>query len=379
MINPFQYGGVVGKDAFCNREKELADLVKAMKNSERLFVYSERRIGKTSLIRQALERLPKRQFLSAYIDLWPTDGEESFAIASAKAIAESMASTADRMLETARQFFGRLTPLISADAAGNPQISFEFARSGIKTPDLVEVLSAPGKIAAKRERRVVIVFDEFQRILEYSSDLAERSLRTAIQNQKGVSYIFLGSRKHLIQKMFVDQSRPLYRAGGHYPLGPISTQDWLPFIRDRFRGSDKLISDSLIRSICQRTGGHPFYTQHLCHAIWEICETGSQVTEETIECATRLLLDRESYAYTALWESLAPNQRRFLMGIAGEPEGVKVFASDFLQRYNLRSPSNVQRAVEALLTRDVIDRSNGSYVIGDPFFKIWIKQAQSRT
>ena len=379
MINPFQYGGVVGKDAFCNRQKELADLVKAMKNSERLFVYSERRIGKTSLIRQALERLPKRQFLSAYIDLWPTDGEESFAIASAKAIAESMASTADRMLETARQFFGRLTPSISADAAGNPQISFEFARSGIKTPDLVEVLSAPGKIAAKRERRVVIVFDEFQRILEYSSDLAERSLRTAIQNQKGVSYIFLGSRKHLIQEMFVDQSRPLYRAGGHYPLGPISTQDWLPFIRDRFRGSDKLISDSLIRSICQRTGGHPFYTQHLCHAIWEICETGSQVTEETIECATRLLLDRESYAYTALWESLAPNQRRFLMGIAGEPEGVKVFASDFLQRYNLRSPSNVQRAVEALLTRDVIDRSNGSYVIGDPFFKIWIKQAQSRT
>ena len=379
MINPFQYGGVVGKDAFCNRQKELADLVKAMKNSERLFVYSERRIGKTSLIRQALERLPKRQFLSAYIDLWPTDGEESFAIASAKAIAESMASTADRMLETARQFFGRLTPLISADAAGNPQISFEFARSGIKTPDLVEVLSAPGKIAAKRERRVVIVFDEFQRILEYSSDLAERSLRTAIQNQKGVSYIFLGSRKHLIQEMFVDQSRPLYRAGGHYPLGPISTQDWLPFIRDRFRGSDKLISDSLIRSICQRTGGHPFYTQHLCHAIWEICETGSQVTEETIECATRLLLDRESYAYTALWESLAPNQRRFLMGIAGEPEGVKVFASDFLQRYNLRSPSNVQRAVEPLLTRDVIDRSDGSYVIGDPFFKIWIMQAQSRT
>ena len=379
MINPFQYGGVVGKDAFCNRQKELADLVKAMKNSERLFVYSERRIGKTSLIRQALERLPKRQFLSAYIDLWPTDGEESFAIASAKAIAESMASTADRMLETARQFFGRLTPLISADAAGNPQISFEFARSGIKTPDLVEVLSAPGKIAAKRERRVVIVFDEFQRILEYSSDLAERSLRTAIQNQKGVSYIFLGSRKHLIQEMFVDQSRPLYRAGGHYPLGPISAQDWLPFIRDRFRGSDKLISDSLIRSICQRTGGHPFYTQHLCHAIWEICETGSQVTEETIESATRLLLDRESYAYTALWESLAPNQRRFLMGIAGEPEGVKVFASDFLQRYNLRSPSNVQRAVEALLTRDVIDRSDGSYVIGDPFFKIWIMQAQSRT
>ncbi len=378
MINPFRYGGVVGKDAFCNRNKELTDLAKAMENGERLFVFSERRMGKTSLIRLVLEKLPKNQFLSAYVDLWPTDGEESFAIASAKAIAESMATTADRMLQAARQFFSSLTPSISADSAGNPQISFEFGKSGVTAPALEEVLSAPGKIAAKRNRTLVIVFDEFQRILEYNTDLTERSIRSAIQNQQEVSYIFLGSRKHLIQKMFVDQSRPLYRAGGHYPLGPIEARDWLPFIRQRFKKSDKEISNDLIRSICQRTGGHPFYTQHLCHAIWELCETGTKVAKETIESATWLLLDRENYAYTALWESLGLNQRRFLMGIAGEPEGVKVFAADFLQRYNLRSPGSVQRAVETLLTKDIIDRSNGSFVISDRFFKIWIDQAHSR-
>ncbi len=69
MINPFQYGGAVGRDAFCNRKKELGDLVNAMQNSERLFVYSERRIGKTSLIRLALTKLPKNRYLSAYVDL----------------------------------------------------------------------------------------------------------------------------------------------------------------------------------------------------------------------------------------------------------------------------------------------------------------------
>ncbi|MEJ2364071.1 MAG: ATP-binding protein [Deltaproteobacteria bacterium] len=375
MINPFRYGGVVGKDAFCNRKRELADLSKAMVNGERLFVYSERRMGKTSLIRLALKKLPKNQFLSAYIDLWPTDGEESFATTCAKAIAGSMSTTADRMLQAARQFFGRLTPSVSADSAGNPQISFELGKSGVTAPALEEVLAAPGKIAAKRNITLVIVFDEFQRILEYRNDSAERSIRSAIQNQQEVSYIFLGSRKHLIQKMFVDRSRPLYRAGGHYPLGPIEAKDWLPFIRERFTKYDKEISDNVIRSICQRTGGHPFYTQHLCHAIWELCETGTKATVETIDSATRLLLDRENYAYTALWESLGMNQRRFLIGIAGEPEGVKVFAADFLQRYNLRSPGSVQRAVETLLDKDVIDRSNGSFVIIDRFFKIWINQA----
>ena len=59
MKNPFQYGGVVGGAAFCNRKRELDDLVRAMENSEKLFVYSERRLGKTSLIRSALNALAK--------------------------------------------------------------------------------------------------------------------------------------------------------------------------------------------------------------------------------------------------------------------------------------------------------------------------------
>ncbi len=54
MRNPFEYGGVVSGEAFCNREKETSDLVRAMENGEKLFVFSERRYGKTSLVRAAL-------------------------------------------------------------------------------------------------------------------------------------------------------------------------------------------------------------------------------------------------------------------------------------------------------------------------------------
>lgn len=45
-INAFKYGGG-GPEAFCNRAQELHDLARAATNAERLFVYSERRIGKT--------------------------------------------------------------------------------------------------------------------------------------------------------------------------------------------------------------------------------------------------------------------------------------------------------------------------------------------
>jgi hypothetical protein len=60
MRNPFEYGVVVSGEAFCNREKETGDLVRAMQNAEKLFVFSERRYGKTSLVPAALGRLPRK-------------------------------------------------------------------------------------------------------------------------------------------------------------------------------------------------------------------------------------------------------------------------------------------------------------------------------
>ena len=59
MRNPFQYGNVVGQEASCNRKAKISDLRRAMENGEKLFVYSERRLGKTSLVKLVLQKLPK--------------------------------------------------------------------------------------------------------------------------------------------------------------------------------------------------------------------------------------------------------------------------------------------------------------------------------
>ena len=83
MRNPFQYGGVVGGPAFCNRAQEIADLLRAAENGEKLFLYSERRMGKTSLVLHILRTLPPHTYATAYVDLWPTDGAVSFIRATA--------------------------------------------------------------------------------------------------------------------------------------------------------------------------------------------------------------------------------------------------------------------------------------------------------
>jgi len=377
MKNPFEYGGVVTGEAFCNREKETRDLVRAMENGEKLFVFSERRYGKTSLVRAALRALPRKGFLCAYVDLWPTDSEATFATTVAKAITESMSTSVGKVLETAKKFFGSLSPSVTVDEEGKPVLTFGLGKQARIGLALEEVLETPARIAAKEGPRVVVVFDEFQQILEYESDQVERKLRSVIQDHRLVSYLFLGSRKHLVQKMVLDRNRPLYRAGGHYPLGPIAEQHWQPFIQERFADARKGIDQTHIHDICELTQGHPFYTQHVCHALWELCEPGGRVNGEMLRAAVKVLLDREGYAYTTLWESLTLSQKRFLKGLAAEAAGVKVFAGDFVSRHGLSSASNAQRAVQALLSKDIIDRDNGSFLITDRFFRLWIQSAQT--
>lgn len=373
MKNPFEYGGIVGGRSFCNRSRELRDIVRAMENGENLFLYSERRIGKTSLVLKALDELPKNEFRYVYIDLWPTDSEASFVAAYAKAVTQAFAKTADKMLEFGKKFFGSLRPTVGIDNQGSPQVTFTGVAS-LPINTLDDVLEAPIKAAESSELKVVIVLDEFQQVLEYGSDLVERKLRSTIQKQDDVSYVFLGSRKHLIQRMVTDQSRPLYRAGSHYPLHTIALEHWQPFIEKRFESSNRAISNESIRSVYELTQGHPFYTQHLCHAIWESTDEGSSVTKPIITESIQTLLRREDYAYSTLCDSLTGNQRKFMEALAIETRTVQPFSADFIDRHGLKGASQVQRAAKALLERDLIDHEGGAYFISDRFLRLWLQE-----
>ncbi len=361
-VNPFQFTGVVGPEAFCNRKREVEELLRVIRNGEKLLVFSERRFGKTSLVRLAVEQLPKTRYRAAYVDLWPTRDEASFIAETARAITESVSNTADKLLDTGKRLFSRLIPSVTVEGR-KPKVQFGLAAAG--ELELEEVLAAPARVAGRGRYKVVMVFDEIQQILEYPTDMVERRLRSIMQMQKKVSYIFLGSRKHLIQKMFMDPSRPLYRAAEHYPLPAIPEQEWIPFIRERFRAGGRGLSEDDIRAVCETTAGHPYYTQYLCHLLWDLPKP--QLAE-----AVRILLEREHHAYAGLWESLAGNQKKLLRGLAGWP-GSKPFAADFLRHWGLGTASSAQRAMKALAAKDIIERQKASCVICDRFFQTWIQ------
>lgn len=375
MKNPFEYGGIVGASSFCNRKKELADLKRVFENGERLFLYSERRLGKTSLVKLALSQLRKVDYLTAYVDLWSTSSEQELALRLAGAIANAKTSTAQIMLDLTKRLFGSLKPAVTFDDEGKPQVVFGVNKENIDWPVLDDVLSTLPKVAKQTGKKLVVVLDEFQQIMEYGSDAVEKKLRSAIQLHNGISYVFLGSKKHLLQKMFLDKQRPLYRSAGHYPLSMISESEWEPFISKKFEETNKKISETVIERLCAFTQGHPFYTQHLCHALWEITETNSAAPSTGLDQALEMLLQRETFAFTMLWDSLASSQKTLLIAIATSQRAFSPFSSEFVRQSGMRSASTVQRAAEALLTKDLIDRDiQGTFYIPDQFLKLWIQK-----
>ena len=123
MRNPFRYGQIVGPEAFCNREQERADLTRAMENGERIFLFSERRMGKTSLALRALDGLSPERYLKIYVDLWPTDSAGSFTRRLAQAFAERLESAIEQRLQAFTRYISRLRPVLSVDDMGKPTLS----------------------------------------------------------------------------------------------------------------------------------------------------------------------------------------------------------------------------------------------------------------
>ena len=90
MKNPFDFGGAVGPAFFCNRTREMDDLQQMAEAGRRVLIYGERRVGKTSLIRQVIDRLDPKRYLPIYVDLWPTNSAPGFVSQMAEAMSTRM-------------------------------------------------------------------------------------------------------------------------------------------------------------------------------------------------------------------------------------------------------------------------------------------------
>lgn len=374
--NPFIYGGRVTGETFCNRQKEIRELLSDIKARQHVMLFSQRRFGKTSLVWRVLAEARKSGAIPVYVDLYPVSSSAEFIELYAKAIAEAL-SGYEKAMKLLKGLFSRLYLSMGLDGMGNPQWSVGFDRT-MEKESLDEVLMAFEAYLKRAKKSGVVVFDEFQQIAETNGRKMEARLRSAIQTHERVSYLFVGSRKHLMQDIFSNPNRPFYRGAKIFPLAKIGPDEFSAFIKERFGDAKMLIGEKAVRAVLEATESHPYYTQYLCHILYDIAE-GSRIREDDVPKALDLLISREATAYMNTWDLLTLRQRQALVSLAETSPGESPFRSEALQRFGMSQPAVMMRALNSLMEKDLVDKEDGNYLIIDVFFKRWIRTYISLT
>lgn len=370
MQNPFIYGQEVSGDIFCNRAKESEELLSDIRSGQNVIIYSPRRYGKTSLIKEVLRRAKKEGVTGIYVDLYAVLREDDFVSTYAAAISKTLTGPVDKIINSLKDIFKSLRPKIIINPQGETEISVDLTKdTNIMIEDVAEAVK---RYSDKYKKQLVVVFDEFQQIGILGTDRLEKKLRGIVQTHgRKISYIFMGSKKHMLYDMFSNPNRPFYKIGRHFPLGKISFEELTSFVVERFKSTRINLPVELAKKIVNIAECHPYYVQHLGSSIWKLAQD-KHVDETILENALTITLGEEKSAYSNIWDELTLNQKKILKMLAESGRENKIYSLDKLQKYGLTA-SIIQKTIKSLLSKELIDKSNGSYEINDVFFKQWLK------
>lgn len=373
--NPFRYGAVARGEYFTDRESELRALLDDVRGGQDIVIFSPRRFGKTSLITRAIEHLREDGALVAYLDLLGAPSKAELADDLGQALYEGLQSPLEQALDRIRDFFSTLTisPRITVGDDAKPQLEFIGYEPQRDVDKLIEgLLELPARVAGDGHQ-VVVVFDEFQEVVTIDEHLPGQ-IRAAFQQQAEIAHVYLGSKRHLMEPMFMERGSALYRSAKPMPLGPIPPHQFIGFLRERFTAGGVEPPNEALEEILSITGGRPYETQELCSFTWTRTQLeGGQVNGELIQRALGDLLDAESARYLAVWDRISAGQRALLLALS-RASG-RVYSESYRSRHKLGSASTVQKALVRLEQFELVEPlADGGYAISDVFLRDWLRR-----
>ena len=371
-VNPFRFGALALDDAFTDRKDEIAEIKADVRNGQDVVIFAPRRYGKTSLVWRASQELVREKVLVASVDMMTTPTPAKLAEKLARAIHDDVATPLLRARERLKVFSDlRVTPTVTVEPeTGNVAFRFGVTERGEDLHATIErLLELPGELAADRGRTVALVLDEFQEVADVDPKLP-RLMRAVFQAQPEVAHVYLGSKRHMMRRIFGDENEPFWRSAKQIELGVIARRHFRGYIRRRFDKTGRVVSPDGLDAIIEATGGHPYATQELCYFAWQETPPEERCDAGRVATALAKVLRSEHAHFSLLWERASSVQRLLLAELAREPG--HPLSAGYRLRHNLPGASTVQRAFEALERDELVVRERGLVRIAEPFLAAWL-------
>ena len=365
MRNPFKYGVRVSGSSFFDRAKVKRAMLNTLGGGSNIVLYGPRRYGKSSLVGELLDDLRRRGTACAELNLMDIASLDDFIAKFARAVYRELAPMAGALNQVAG-LFKRISPTVGIDNEGKPELKFTITSAKAGVEALRDVLELPAKLCAKN-KKIVIALDEFQEVSELGlGPQFERTMRSVIERQANVSYVFLGSKAHLIERMFSTKSRPFYNAAQKFMLTRPPAEESAAFLVDRFKSSGISLAKPLADEMVRRADNVPYYLQALGSWVFNATtgRNSKSVSKPDIEEGFSDLYETERILLEDTFAAHSQSQRLLMRALATEPAAI--FNEGYRNRHALASTSTVNTALRRLLAESTIECDSGTYRLANP-------------
>ena len=371
--NPFRFGGIVSGEYFYNREEELLRLKQTLAGGNNVILYAPRRYGKSSLVKKVLDELSDEGFVTLSLDFMRVYSRETFIKNYAAVIAKSQGASLEKTVKKIAKLISGIVPSVSFDSSGIPSFSISWIEGKDKERTLADVINLPDKFATP-QKRWIIAFDEFQEVTKLNGENFEKLLRSCIQNHQNVSYLFFGSKTHLLQELFNNKNRAFYNAGVLMRIGKIDKSKSIEYLKTRFGKHNKVIDKDTSEYLLATVANIPYYIQFIASEIWQalMLENRKKVTKGDIDKAKERILELNTDYYWELTNKQTVYRKKVLYALS--QSGTELFAKNTADKYGFGAGSSTQKALETFMDNGLIERINGKYEFADPFFKLFIQK-----
>lgn len=380
LYSPFIFGNTVSTEGYTNREEEAFRLKQNLLGGINTILISPRRWGKSSLVERVLIDINRsnKKCKTVLLDLFTVNNEVEFFELFTREVIKATSTKWEDWVRDTKSFLSHLVPTVHVGV--NPHLDFTVKYEHEKVREFAdEILNLPERIAKEKGIRMAICLDEFQNLtdlVEYEP--LEKKMRAIWQRQKLVSYCLFGSKRHMLEAIFNNPSKPFYRFGDLMLLPKIKEEAWVRFIQSSFRKTGKSITKDIAVTIPRLMKNHSWYVQQLSHYVWNHSRTGGAIDKQVIQNALSELIFANQPLYQREIEGMSTTQINLLKAIYKREK--QLTASAVMQNYSLGTPRNVSKNRSILEGRDMIVKDeNGIYEFLDPAFELWFGKQYFQT
>lgn len=362
----FPLGKAYG-EAFCNRTEETSKLLSNIRRGVHTFLLAPRRYGKSSLCEKAFSQA-NMPWSKVDFHLAVTEKDvERLILKGIIALIGNSISHIDKLTAVIKNTLKHLKPKFDI-SAGPFSLELEVGSESSPAENIADALLLLEKLLQERDKQAVLLFDEFQEVGQISKGKGiEGAIRHSAQETQNLAMIFSGSNPHMLQGMFENERRPLYKLCKKLSVVRITAEHYQAHLNKAAKIAwGKNLPDDVFLHIMQLTERHPYYVNALCDEIWSECETSPDI-KKTKECWD-IIVDGERSDLIKDFLRLSDNQRKVLIHLANHG-GKELFSNHSSKEMDI-APGSLHTAVASLLEKDFIERTaDNSYELIVPIYR----------